>query len=362
MTATSVLFVLPNLAAGGVERQWSILLPGLRRRGIDARLIALDGGGPFEAPLRRAGVPVEVLGMRNRFDLGRLLRSRLLRSSRPDAVVSQSVSGLYVGQLIASARRAVHLYAEHAGVDIPLDRRREAMMRLLARRLDRVIVVSDEQAAIWRKRGFPAARVMVITNGIVAGAGGASKENLRERFGIDREAVVAVLVATLRPEKRVPDFIAAVASAHERDSSVIGLVVGDGPERVVVETAARLAPAVSLLGHRNDVEDLLRAADVFVLTSEQEAVPMSMLEAMAAELPLVATDVGGLRSVILSGENGWLVPVGDHAALAARLLELASDPARRMAMGAASARLVRERWDAEQMIDRYAELLVAGRS
>ena len=143
---------------------------------------------------------------------------------------------------------------------------------------------------------------------------------------------------------------------------VADLLVGDGPERVVVETAARLAPAVSLLGHRNDVEDLLRAADVFVLTSEQEAVPMSMLEAMAAELPLVATDVGGLRGVILPGENGWLVPVGDHAALAARLLELASDPARRTEMGSASARLVRERWDAEQMIDRYAELLVAGRS
>jgi glycosyltransferase involved in cell wall biosynthesis len=353
------LFLGPNLAAGGAERQWSILLPGLRARGIDARLIALDAGGPFEAPLRAAGVPLEVLAMRHQADLSRLVRSRLLRRFSPDVVVSRGVSGLYVGQLVSGLRRARHVYNEHRQVGLVLSRRREAMTSLLARRLDLVVVVSAEQAGAWQRRNFPAARIRVIANGVEPAPPPASRAQLREELQIPAAAVVALLVARLRPEKRVPEFVRAVQRARESSPQLIGLIAGDGPDRPAVTAALAGDPTIRLLGHRDDVPSLLQAADVFVLTSDFEALPMAILEAIAAGLPVLATRVGSVADVVLDGHTGRLVAAGDWDGLARGLTELADDADLRRRMGLAAASLHRERWQASTMIDSYAEVLAA---
>jgi glycosyltransferase involved in cell wall biosynthesis len=353
------LFIGPNLAAGGAERQWSILLPGLRARGIDARLIALDAGGPFEAPLRAAGVPLEVLAMRNQADLSRLARSRLLRRFSPDVVVSRGVSGLYVGQLVTGLRRARHVYNEHRQVGLVLSRRREAMTSVVARRLDLVIVVSAEQAGAWRRRNFPAARIRLIANGVEPAPPPASRAQLREDLQIPPAAVVALLVARLRSEKRVPEFVRAVQRARESSPQLIGLIAGDGPDRPAVEAALAGDPSIRLLGHRDDVSRLLQAVDLFVLTSDFEALPMAILEAIAAGLPVLATRVGSVADAVLDGQTGRLVAAGDWNALARGLSELAGNADLRRRMGSAAASLHRERWQASAMIDGYAEVLAS---
>lgn len=353
------LFIGPNLAAGGAERQWSILLPGLRARGIDARLIALDAGGPFEAPLRAAGVPLEVLAMRHQADLSRLVRSGLLRRFSPDVVVSRGVSGLYVGQLVSRLRRARHVYNEHRQVGLVLSRRREAMTSLVARRLDLVVVVSAEQAGAWQRRKFPAARIRVIANGVEPSPPPASKTELREGLEIPAAAVVALLVARLRPEKRVPEFVRAVQRARESSPQLIGLIAGDGPDRPAVTAALAGDPSIRLLGHRDDVHRLLQAADMFVLTSDFEALPMAILEAIAAGLPVLATRVGSVADVVLDGHTGRLVAAGDWDALARGLTELAGDADLRRRMGLAASSLHRQRWQASAMIDGYADVLAA---
>jgi glycosyltransferase involved in cell wall biosynthesis len=353
------LFIGPNLAAGGAERQWSILLPGLRARGIDARLLALDAGGPFEAPLRAAGVPLEVLAMRHQADVSRLVRSGLLRRFSPDVVVSRGVSGLYVGQLVSSLRRARHVYNEHRQVGLVLSRRREAMTSLLARRLDLVVVVSAEQAGAWQRRNFPADRIQVIANGVEPSRRPASRAELREELQIPAAAVVALLVARLRPEKRVPEFVRAVQRARESSPQLIGLIAGDGPDRPAVTAALAGDPTIRLLGHRDDVPRLLQAADVFVLTSDFEALPMAILEAIAAGLPVLATRVGSVADVVLDGHTGRLVAAGDWDAVARGLTELAGDADLRRRMGLAASSLHRERWQASAMIDSYAEVLTA---
>jgi glycosyltransferase involved in cell wall biosynthesis len=355
------LFVLPNLAAGGVERQWSILVPGLRRRSIDARVLALDEGGPLELPLREQGVPVEVLKMRHRADLARLMRSRLARDFVPDVVVSQGVSALCFGELIAALRRAPHVHTDHWPVGLPLSPRREAIVRLLARRIDWLVAVSPAQTEAWLRRRVPNERIVVIANGVETPRVSASKAELRDELGVPDDAVLALLVATLRPEKRVADFVRAVVSARTSNRNLIGMIVGDGPERAAVEAAASGEPAIHFLGHRNDVPSLMKAADIFVLTSEYEALPMAILEALAAGLPVVTTSAGDVSSIVIHGVNGWLVPPSDTRAIASRLVELAAEPDARAAMGAAGRALHRSRWDAEEMIDRYAQLLVGRR-
>jgi glycosyltransferase involved in cell wall biosynthesis len=352
-----VLFVGPNLAAGGAERQWSILLPGLRERGIDARLIALDGGGPMAEPLHRSGVPFDVIDMRHQADLRRLLRSGLVRGFVPDAVVSRSVSGLYVGYALARWRRAAHVHNDHRQVGMALTPRREAMTRLLARRIDRVIVVSADQVEAWRERHYPAERIVRVANGVDAPEIADTKLEIRRELGIAQDAVAALLVATLRPEKDVPAFVRAVRRARETQPELIGLVAGEGPDRPAVEQAAAGDPAVRLLGHRDDITRLLKAADLFVLSSRFEAVPMAILEAMAAGLPVLATGVGSIPDMVADGQSGLLVDPGDADAMAGALATLAADRSLREAMGAQGAQRHRERWNADTMVEGYARVL-----
>jgi glycosyltransferase involved in cell wall biosynthesis len=352
------LFIGPNLAAGGAERQWSILLPGLRRRGADARLIALDAGGPFAAAMHEAGVPFEVLGMRNQADLPRLGRSRLIRGFAPDVVVTRGVSGLYVGGLIAAVRRGRHVYNDHRQVGMALSARREALTRAITRRIDLVIAVAEDQIDAWTARGLAASRIVVIPNGVPQPPALGSRSELRHELGLPESAVIALLVARLRPEKRVPDFVAAVRRARERHPELIGLIAGDGPDRAAIDAAVGADAAIRVLGHRDDVARLMGAADVFALASEYEAQPMAILEAMAAGLPVLATDVGGVGALVVSGETGLLVPPADPDAMGAALGRLTGAPDLRVQMGQAGRTRQRERWDAERMTDEYLHVLV----
>jgi glycosyltransferase involved in cell wall biosynthesis len=352
----NVLFIAPNLAAGGFERHLSILLPGLRGRGFDARLIALDGGGPFEQPLRDAGVPLEVLGMRCQASLGPIARSRLIRRFAPDAIVSNGVSGLYVGTAIARYRRALNAYNDHLQVGLRFSGRREAMVRLILKQLDLVIAVSGGQTEMWRRRGYPAHRIEVIRNGVQPNHISESRQQVRAALGINESAVMALLAARLRPEKRVPDFVSAVVRARERVPELIGVVAGDGPDRPAVEAAAAHHDTIRLLGHREDVPNLLGAADIFVLASEYEALPMAILEAMGAGLPVLATRVGDISEAVEDEVNGLLVAPRDPEGMALGLQRLAVDVSLRRAMSAAAVQRHRA-WSAEKMIAGYAGVL-----
>lgn len=356
-TPMRALFVCPNLAAGGAERVWSILLPGLRERGIDARLVALDGGGPFVVTLVQKRVPVEVLNMRHRTDLGPLVRSQMLRGFAPEVVVSRCLSGLYVGWAVARWRRSPLIFNDHLQVGLDLSSRQEAMVRLTRRWLDRVVVVAGGQCEAWINRGYRRDRVVIVRNGVEIPNVTESRVAIRRELDIPDSSVAAVFVASLRPEKRVRDFVAAVRRVREKHPKLIGLVVGDGPDRSALTGAAAGASAIRVLGYRDDVSRILKAADVFVLSSDYEAAPMAILEAMASGLPIVATDVGAVREMVGDSETGLLVPPRTPAALAASLARLVDNAQMRRAMGQAGMQRHRERWDADLMIAGYARVL-----
>lgn len=351
------LFLTPSLRAGGAERQTSILLPGLRQRGVDARIIALDGGGPFVAPLRDSGVPVEVLDMRHRLDLAPLARSALIRTFRPDVVISRAVSGLYVGHALSLRRGVPHVYNDHQPVGVELSRRRRLMIGMLAKRLRAVIVVSEDQTREWLELGCRRERVLVIANGVPIAPVLGSGAEVRKELGIPPEAVVALLAARMRPVKRVPDFVRVVQNAREVTPDLFAVIAGDGADRPLVERLAAGDPAIRVLGHRDDIPRLLAAADMFVLSSDYEALPMAILEAMAAGLPVLATASGALRTAVGDGESGLLVAPGDLEGLRDGLVRLAGDPELRRALGTTGQRRCRESFDAEGMIDSYLSAL-----
>ena len=164
---------------------------------------------------------------------------------------------------------------------------------------------------------------------------GESRESVRSALGLQPDTVAALTVANFRTEKDYPNLLRAAATACAEDPDLRVLAVGQGPlEHEVRElhAALGLGDRFVLLGFRDDVPDLLRAVDLFVLGSAHEGLPVAVMEALAAGLPVVATDVGGVAEAVVDAENGFLVPARDPQALAAAMLRVARDPGLRAAL------------------------------
>jgi glycosyltransferase involved in cell wall biosynthesis len=185
-----------------------------------------------------------------------------------------------------------------------------------------------------------------------------SREDARTRLGLDPRSFVIGTVGRLSRQKAPLDLLAAFAALSRAHADAELVLVGDGPQRAEVEhavAAAGLGGRVHLLGLRRDVPAILRALDVFALSSRWEGLPRVVPQAMAAGLPVVATRVGAVEDAVREGETGVLVPPGDPETLAARLLELARDPVRARAMGE-RAREQAEEFSARRMTDQLAAL------
>ncbi len=185
-----------------------------------------------------------------------------------------------------------------------------------------------------------------------------SREQARCRLGLPSEAFVIGSVGRLCEQKAPLDLLEAFVPVARARPDVRLVYVGDGPQRPELEAAVMrhgLAHRVQLVGLRRDVPELLRAFDLFALASRWEGLPRVFPQAMAAGLPIVATLVDGAPDAITPGVNGWLVEVGDTAAMADRLGALAADPATARRMGAAGRARVEE-FSAHRMVHELAEL------
>lgn len=362
------LFVTKHLRVGGAQRNWTILLPGLARRGFDVSLLTLEGEGELFEDVRAEGIPVGCAGMRSRLDLRALLRAFAHGGPAPDLVVSHDERSHLVARRLARRARALHVASDHGGPGFRLKPHRELVLPLVAPGFAATVTVTERRVPELIKRGFRRERVHVIGNGVDAEAlqPARGSDELRSELGLAGEAFVALLPAVLRPEKRADRFVRAVSLASASEPRIRGLVAGYGPgESTIRRLAAATHGAVAVLGHRSDVPDLINASDAVCLTSELEGEPYAALEAMALARPVVAMRAGALEDVVLDAETGVLVPAADERALADALVALARDPARARALGAAGRERQRARFDADRMCDAYAALfrgLAAARS
>lgn len=223
--------------------------------------------------------------------------------------------------------------------------------RLLA---DRIIAVSGAVARELVEAGFDPRQVVTIPNGIdlrpFAAAGAVRRRPFGYRVGT---------AARLSPQKGLDVLIEAAARVVRQEPRARFVIGGEGPERPRLEEMIRargLADRVVLPGFVDDVPGFLADLDVYVLSSRYEGLPLAVLEAMAAGLPVVATDVGGVREAVVDGQTGVLVPAGDPVALAGAILELLRDPDRARALGRAGRQRAEAEFDAELMASRVTEL------
>jgi glycosyltransferase involved in cell wall biosynthesis len=269
----------------------------------------------------------------------------LLRRDRFDVVHTHASKAGIVGRIaarIAGVPAVVHTAHGWAFHDHMHSVRRwffVTMERLLAHWTTRIVSVSERttRAGLEERIGTPSSYEL-IRSGIPLerfGPDPARGGAVRARLGIPEGAVVVGSVGRLSPQKNPLDFVRVVEGLTHRISDVTFLYVGDGPLRETVERAIRTAGVserVRLLGVRDDVPDLLRAMDLFILTSLWEGLPRVVPQALATGVPVVAYDVAGIEEAVVEGRNGHLVPPGEVGPMVDRVAALIVEPARRSEM------------------------------
>lgn len=364
----SILFLYTSLETGGAERQLASLVERLDRARFRPIVAVQHAVGRIGEELVVRGIPVHALSDRRRFDAGFLRRTRgLMRAENVQLVMTHGFSTGVVARLAGLlGGPPVRIVAEHTVDERDMNPWKHAINRLLRPWTTAWVAVTETQRGYLRGvKRLPEARLHIIHNGIDvtrAGdepGGGEVRARVREELGLPENAPVVGCVAVLRPEKDLHTLVGAMQSVVTSIPEARLVLVGDGPERARLrqEILARgLEHRVSLAGHRDDVTDVLSAFDVVVSSSLVEALPMAVLEAMAASLPVVATRVGAMTELVEPEHNGLLVPKGDAPALALAITRVLGDLDTARTWGAASRRRVVERYEVNAMVRAYETL------
>jgi glycosyltransferase involved in cell wall biosynthesis len=350
--------VVLSLDVGGLESVVATLAGAQRRAGDRVSVYCLDRDGVLAATLPGAGVPVRVVHRKQRgFDAAAVLRlARMLRADGVQLVHCHNHGALVYGALAARLVRGARVvYTIHGAIT---SARRSTARFLKLGVVQEVVFVSAHARSVGRAAGLvDDAHVHTIQNGVDLGAcEHGDGRAVRRAHGIPEDARVCGIVARLTEAKDHANLFAAVAIARESIPSLHCLVVGDGELREALErdVAGRgLSAAIRFTGARENVRDYLAAMDVFVLSSVTEGLAMTLLEAMAAARPIVATRVGGNAEAVKDGVTGVLVPPSDAPALAHAIVAMLENPAAARSMGDAGRERALREFSLDAMRARY---------
>lgn len=366
-TPRGILYVNHEVECGGGEHSLLALLRGLDRERYGPQLLCPEEG-PLSHAARELDVPVHLLPMRFTTRAGKLVG--LWRSARS---LRAMLAELSIDLLHANSLHAgyVSLYAA-TRLDVPVvwhvrDIGYPAAARWACRRANRVIANSRATAD-----DLGVETATVIYNGVEECFFSApdTRAEVRDELGVPGDALLVGTIGRLDPWKGHEDFLEAAAAVHQMHPSAVFLVVGDllfescrrnyGNRREQLETHTKklgLGGITRFLGNREDVPRLLGALDILVHPSvEPEPFGRSIVEAMAAGVPVVATRVGGVPEIVTDEENGLLVPPGDPAALAKQVSRVLGDDALRARLAMAGQAAARSRFTIESHVEAVQKL------
>ena len=355
--------LITELEPAGAERCVYELARRLDKRRFDVEVIALRGGRMADM-LADAGVRTHVLGVRGKWDISRALSlTGLLRRERYDILHTHLFHADMAGRVAAyltGTKRLVHTVHVAEGRFRPWQ---FAWARILAGRCDRIICVSQSVRDFHARRtGLPPWRYTVIRNGVDAEAFSRdeqSRARLRTEWGISGDRPLVAFVGRLDRQKGIDTLLSAMSHLGARGDSVDLVMAGDGPQRGQVKNFIRRGTGgqhCRWLGFTDDVRSVFSAADVFVMPSRWEGMPLAALEAMAAGLAVIGSRVAGLTELIVDGQTGVLIEPNDGVALANAIAGLVSAPEDLARLGTAAKRSVIRDYSIAVNISRHEAL------
>jgi glycosyltransferase involved in cell wall biosynthesis len=364
-----VLYLIWSLDQGGAEQVVLNLALGLDREKFEPVICCLNEKGRYAFRAEEAGVRVEALGKKGRIDFRFLAGlTGLIRREKIDLVHTHLFSSNFWGRIVARVTGVPVVSTEH-NVDHWKKPYHFWLDRAVAGISFKVVCVSRKVEAFYLEK-VPALRgkTAVIYNGIdteffkprgergtgneTRDAGHGARDKAQERLGAPRGRFLAGNVGRLVTHKRQQNFIEAVARLKNAGLDIGGILAGDGPHRAELEKQARasgLEQEIIFTGFSNDTRPLYAAMDAFVLCSDREGFPMTVLEAMAAGVPVVAADVGGVSECVEDEKTGLLIPAGDPGAIARALARLAEKPELRMRLAENALERVRSEFTVRKM-------------
>lgn len=345
---------------GGAERMLATLAARLQAAGAENVVVApAVGEGWLAEELRGTGVRVEL------FRLDRPLSPQLarwltatLRRHRVALAHSHEFTMAVYGAWAARHAGIPHLFTMHGSRYYAGRLRRRVAMRLAVALSGSVVAVSQGlQRDLSRHLLMRASRIVTIPNG--AHLTPVAQSTLRAELQLENGDQLAVAIGSLYAVKGHRFLVEAMALLRERCPQLHVAIAGRGELEASLRARAselRVDERLHFLGLRSDIANLLGAADVFVLPSLSEGVPLALLEAMVAGRPIVATAVGDVPAVLEGGRAGVLVPPGEAAALASAVADLLADPARARRLSVAAAARAAEAYTVDHMLERYVSL------
>jgi glycosyltransferase involved in cell wall biosynthesis len=367
----TLVTLVGHLGLGGTERQLFRVLTHLDPAEVVRHVVVFNDSPNFvmdemleERGIRVWAVPRDMKSAARRFLFVRNLLSKIKADvvhswtfhDNPYAGIGGRLAGVPVR--LGSLRNSLYM---RGGKTLPPLAHRLSLRTVSAMFVNSPAIL-DELVA----EGYPAGRIVYVPNCVEIGNGanaGALRNRLRDELGIPRDAAVAGMVANLKRVKNLPLFVDALAGARRQVPNAHGLLIGQTldsepgiREALLLQIRERgLEGRLTFAGFRKDVDDILPAMDVLCLTSHNEGMPNSVLEAMSAGLPVVATRVGAVPELIDDGTTGTIVSPGDADEFEAALRRILLDPGAGAAMGAAGRKKAAERFSCERISATYMD-------
>jgi len=359
-----VLHVLANLGAGGAERMAVHIVLGLNRQRFRPAVVAYSGryGSDLEQKLDEAGIKTWFLGKGPGFEWRTYYRlHRVFKEFRPDIVHTHVHVMRYAFPSLVYFKPRLMVHTVNNIAERELEPRARWLQHLAYRRGVIPVAVAQEVAtSLERLYGIGNCRVVwnCVPTDLYA-MPQTPRELWRARNGFSTDDTLFVCVARFAPQKNHALLINAFARGPAADPKAHLVLVGQGALRAQSQERVNrlgLTGRVHFLGLRTDIPDVLGAADIFVLSSDYEGNPLSVIEAMAAGLPVASTAAGGVPELLQNGKEGLIVQPGQAEQLAEAMVTLLKDPELRKTMGAAAAARAKEKFDVAAMVNAYEEL------
>lgn len=362
MASCNVIHAIETSEPGGAESILVQIADGMRELYVPSGLIMQDGW--TSKALDMKGIPVYYNQLNRSFDIGWVTRAiRIMREHDIKLIHSHEFTANSYLTLAARIAGIPIICTVHGKNYYPHKFYRREAYRQVARYANKFVAVSEDlKLFLVESLGIQSELIDVVHNGINTNDFDASRHDrneIRQAMEITHDQFVIIVVAALFEMKGHKDLVESIRRTPHLQHALKVIFVGDGPyreelKRQVIE--AGIEHIICFAGFRDDIPQLLSASDLFVLPSYSEGLPVSVLEAMSCGLPVVATDVGGMREIIKDGNNGILVP-SQNPSLLSKAIELCREnKSLSEAIGIAGRNYVIEKFSMKCMLDRYHDM------